>query len=205
MKKYLLIASFLFLTACEEEFLGNSQDVSSSSSGIASSSSSFMEFPQMDERVVAYGGGAGSRAPETLVHTNITARYQISADIDEMKESFQVALNEDNFDPECDYFAIYITAGESRTYFIISKDLHDPLKIYNIHPSLEQPNAPSWGAGGCMYENDLRTHGFLICDKNGSLKDKLMLNVPQIMVYNDPTWDCWGEGRFRYPFFELRE
>jgi hypothetical protein len=169
----------------------------------SSSSGSDTGYPQMDERVVAYLN-RGS------IPVNLNSGY-ISTDIGELKELFQVALNEDNFDPECDYFAIHITKGEGLSYFTISisKNYSNNLILYNIHPSLDQPDSPYNNLpdeAACMYPSVLRGHGFLICDKEGGLKDNLMLKFPQIMQYHDPTWNCWKPGEaIRDPFFELRE
>jgi len=213
MKKCLFIAAFLFLIACGEESLDDSQDISSSSLDIAAnSSSSNMEHPQMDERVVAYLNkwGDSKDDDEGLCPINVIGRgfCRIGTDIDELKENFQVALNEDNFDPECDYFAIYILQGEILSYYTISKDSSNYLAIYNIHPSLDQPNSPygNIGAMNCMYHSMIWPHGFLICDKEGGLKDKIMLKFPPIEPYHDPNWFCWGEERQDPdPYFELRK
>lgn len=186
---------------------GNSQGAESSSSIIAVSSSSLRQissssnfekgYPQMDERVVAYIVG-GYEEP-------------IVSDMNKLKEEFKVALNEENFDSECDYFAISVFMGEGLSYMTVSKyqsekiNLNDDvLAVYNIHPSLEQPNAPGWiNDDACMYPQNIVGHTLLICDKKGGLKDRM--NFPPIIKYNDPNWDCWKGGEEAVPFFEFKK
>jgi hypothetical protein len=201
MKKCLLIASFLLSMSCE--FPNNSQDIISSSSNntelssgsqyqkeerpssssrdISSSSSHTQppQYPQKDERVVAYGWGGIS---------------SIVTDMDILKNLYKTSLSEENFDSECDYFLISVPIGEGLSYIEISKDpKSDSLLIYNIHPSLSQPATPlgwssEWGPY-CMYPQTADVLGALICDKYGGLKDRV--KFPPIKYY-DPTWDCWS-------------
>lgn len=171
----------------------------SSSSNNVLSSSSYTEFPQWDERIVAYLSKGSANA--TIIQGS---EFYLLTDADDLKEVFQVALNEDNFDFECDYFSIHITQNGLKPYFVISKDSsNNYLEIYNIHPSLEQPNSPYDGKG-CMDAASFRGHSFLICDKEGGLKDKFTLSPPPIIKYNDPAWDCWVQPN-PDPFFELRK
>jgi len=195
MKKYLSIFILLFVAACNDGGTNNPQDgsissssdiPSSSSSDITLSSSSFeMEVPQMDERVVAYrhNGGIG--------------KIEIITDMDLLNRVFKGALN----DPECDYFEIYAPTDHYPTYFVVSKDQNtegDTLVLYHIYPSLEQPNAykptpPVNGIPNCGYDASTNSFSFLICDKNGGLKDRVHFSPP--VIYYHPNWDCWRGPR----------
>ncbi|MDR2579456.1 MAG: hypothetical protein LBC85_00480 [Fibromonadaceae bacterium] len=162
-------------SSIESGSLSSSSELENSSSSIESgnssssseqenlSSSSFeMKVPQMDKRVVAY------------IYGN-SGKNEIITDMDKLKELFKVALNEENFDPVCDYFAIPAFASEGLTYFVVSKDQStdgDFLILYRIYPSLEQPNSPYESPGidglpACMYSGIVQSFSFLICDKDG--------------------------------------
>jgi len=201
--KYLSVAILLTVIACDT--IDDSQDsknpvagLSSSSQEISSSSSFEIISPQMDERVVAYMWGDYEEPQQNKIIT----------DMNKLKEIFKTALNEENFDSECDYFAISVPIYEGLSYLVLSKDQSvtgDVLAVYNIHPSLDQPNAPNWaGDGSCMYPQTADIHGILVCDKKGGLRDRI--NFPPVIRYNDPTWYCWGNDEARNrPFFEFRE
>jgi len=196
-----IIAVSTALQSClntEEDEQGN---LSSSSSGLENpSSSSFeMKVPQMDERVVAY------------IHSS--GKTEIITDMDKLKELFKTALNEKNLDPECDYFAISAFASDgATTYFVVSKDQSadgDFLALYHIYPNLEQPNAPYERGSSeipvCMYDASIMTYGFLICDKEGGLKDRVNFSPP--VNYFHPDWDCWSTKPYpkRPEFFEFKK
>ena len=173
--KYLPIAVFLFLTACNEFSSGLSDPT-------LPQIDKKVATPQMDERVVAY-----------IVGASVNGMYQITTDMDTLKGQFQKALNEDNFDSECNYFAISVFAPGSLEYFVVSKDSKsDSLAVYNVWPSSTM----------CASSDMPFTYGFLICDKKGGLKDRVML--PPIKYY-DPTWDCDIENDRPRLFFEFKE
>jgi hypothetical protein len=184
MKKYLSIAILLFFTACSEERPDNTQ----------LSSSSETAHPQLDERVVAYMGGS-------------CGINEIITDMDSLKVCFEVALNEENFDPECDYFAIQTATGEYLTHFVVSRD-KDALTVYHIYPSWEQPLSTlgdGYDVPSCMYPAMPQYFRFLICDKEGGLKNKV--NYPPAINYYDPDWECWG-GKpepEKLEYFEFRK
>ena len=199
-KKYLLVAVFLFLTACNE-YSNNSTDPLLPQVDEKGTAYSGMKHPKMDERVVAYVGGV-----------SVDGVYQITTDMDVLKEQFQKALNEDNFDSECNYFAVSVFAPGSLEYFVVSKDSKsDSLAVYNVWPSI-WPNVwpVTWPnlqdnssmSTSCVSNDMPFTYGFLICDKEGGLKDRVML--PPI-GYNDPAWDCDIEKHRPQSFFEFRE
>jgi len=192
------------LTSSDSNGENASCGISSSSQNTQSSSSS-MKYPQMDERVAAYllVGSDASIIQGSFTIQGMYSDYQINTDIDKLKESFPVALSEENFDPECDYFSIHITQGEWLSYYTISKNDSGNLILYNVHPGLEPPN-PNLQWGLCLYPSSPRPHGFLICDKEGGLKDKITLEFLPTMQYNDPAWDCY-EVPDPNPYFELRK
>jgi hypothetical protein len=173
-RKYLFFAFFLFLIACAK-----------------SSDDTVMEHLQMDKRVIAYvGGSAVSGSP-------FNGFYQVVTDINVLKEHFQKALNEDNFDLKCHYFAINASAVGSLEYFVVSKDSKsDSLAVYKVLPSLTQDNSSY--STRCISNEKLYSYSFLICDKEGGLKDRILPPIE----YHDPNWNCAVE--YTAIFFEFK-
>jgi len=175
IRKYLFIVFFLHLVAC-------------SFSDRPADNEFVLKQLQMDERVVAYVGGVDTG----------TGFLRIATDIDELKKWFPKALNEEHFDSGCDYFSINLFAPGLLEYFVVYKDsTSDSLFIYDVFPA-------DFGSAGdftCRSPEMPATYGFLICDKEGGLKDKVRLSP---ITYSDPTWNC-AAGREKPPFFEFRE
>jgi len=175
--KYLLIAFFLLLIACSSDTTSNSPN-------------SYAAHPQMDKRVVAYVGGGNSEG-----------NLRIATDMDELKEWFPKALNEEHFDSKCNYFSITVFAPGGLEYFVVSKETtDDSLLVYRVLPPGFFPSDfPDLAT--CVSTDKPETYSFLICDKEGGLKDRVK---PSIVGYLDHTWDCSVENNRQRDYFEFK-
>lgn len=196
----LLCAFLLFsLVSCDliDNFSGEESNTASkplSSQGDLSSSSSFeMETPQMDSRVIAYVLGGNPEMGNRVI-----------SEMEELKKIFKTALNDENFDPDCNYFAALMVVGNGLTYPVVAKyqsekldQDEDFLAVYHIKPSLHQPTA------ACRYPQSMNGYAMLICDREGGLIGRL--HYPPAIDYNDSSWDCSLEARREIPHFEFKE
>jgi hypothetical protein len=167
----------------QNNFLSSFSSSTQASSSSSAQLSNFCENPQsnvegmppaMDCRVVSFqknlrdfqqlgygpGYGAGFTTDEEI-----------------LKSWFPHIFNADQVEPECNYFALYLTGNSGPYYYILSQDM----TLYHM--------SCTWSYPPGISSEDIVIRAMLICDdKDWKLKESI--NLDSTRSYKDPNWEC---------------